>query len=140
MAGDRKPLPVADPVSEPYWAGCRRHELLLQRCGACGDFRFPPAPLCPRCRSPHATWTSATGAGRVYSWIVVMHPVPDVYATDVPYVIALVELDEGVRMPTNIVGCAPDAIQAGMPVEVVFDDVAGGVTLPKFRPLRRDDP
>ena len=137
MAGHPQLLPVPDSVSAPYWEGCRRRELLIQRCAACGSFRFPPAPLCPHCRSRETQWVRASGRGKVYSWIVVVHPVPrEIWADKVPYVVALVELKEGVRLPTNIVECDPASVEADMPVEVVFEDVAPSVTLAKFRPLR----
>ena len=133
-----KPLPVIDHLSAPYWEGCRAHELRLQRCVACGATRFPPGPICPECHASDAEWVVSAGRGRVYSWIVVRHPVPaDIYREEVPYVVALVELDEGVRMPTNIVGCAPDAIIAEMEVEVAFLDVNETVSLPQFRPVSR---
>ena len=139
MGAYRKPLPVPDAISAPYWEACRRHELILQRCAACGSFRFPPASMCSSCGSRKAEWQRASGRGRVYSWNVVVHPIPrDVYAHDVPYVVALVELDEGVRIPTNIVDCDPHRLEADMPVEVVFDDVTDAVTLPKYRPARAD--
>ena len=131
-----KPLPVPDPDSAPFWAGCRERKLLLQRCGACGRHRFPANPMCPQCRSTRAEWVQASGHGTVFSWIVVRHPVPrEVYAGDVPYVVALVALAEGVRMPSNIVGCAPEAVAAGMAVEVTFEAVSPEVTLPRFRPV-----
>lgn len=133
-----KPLPEADADSRPFWEGCRAHRLMLQRCADCGAFRFPPSRHCAHCRSTRAAWLPATGDGRVFSWIVVVHPVPgDIYAAEVPYVVALVELAEGVRMATNIVGCDPHAIEARMPVEVVFDDVTAEITLPRFRPVAR---
>lgn len=136
MADYRKPLPVPDPVSAPYWEGCRRHELLIQRCTACGQLRFPPAPLCPQCWSEETEWVRASGRGKVYSWIVVVHPVPrEIWADKAPYVVALVELEEGARLPTNIVECHPHEVEAQMPVEVVFEDAAPGITLPRFRPL-----
>lgn len=136
MTAYGKPVPAPDADSAPYWQGCREHRLLIQKCGACGAVRFPPASLCPDCGSAAYDWIAASGQGRVYSWIVVTHPVPkDIYAGEVPYVVALVELAEGVRMPTNIVGCDPHDLTAGMPVEVVFDDVDDTLTLPKFRPL-----
>lgn len=136
MTGYRKPLPVADSVSAPYWEACRRHELLLQRCTDCQTCRFPPTPLCSRCHSPRAEWMKASGRGKVYSWNVVVHPVPrELYADEVPYVVALVELEESVRLPTNIVGCDPSRVEAEMLVEIVFDDVTPDVTLPKFRPV-----
>ena len=131
-----KPVPAEDHLSAPYWEGCRAHELRLQRCDACGTHRFPPGPLCTSCRSPAATWVRSSGRGRVYSWIVVRHPVPaDIYAQDVPYAVALVDLDEGVRMPTNIVDCPVDSIAADMPVEVRFRDVDATLSLPVFAPF-----
>jgi uncharacterized OB-fold protein len=92
--------------------------------------------LCPKCRAAEAGWVRASGRGKVYSWIVVVHPVPrEIWADKVPYVVALVELEEGVRLATNIVECDPGSIAAEMPVEVVFEDVVPEVTLAKFRPL-----
>ena len=130
-----KPLPVPDPDSAPFWAGCRNAKLLLQRCAGCGRFRFPASAQCPHCHSSAGDWVESCGRGRVYSWIVVRHPVPaDIYAGDVPYVVALIDLEEGVRMASNIVGCDASAVRAGMPVEVSFEAVTPEVTLPLFRP------
>lgn len=135
MGEHLRPLPEPDPDSAPFWEGCRAHRLLLQRCGDCMAWRFPPGPRCAGCGSPRSTWHDASGRGTVYSWIVVTHPVPrEVYAAEVPYVVALIELEEGVRMPTNLVGCDPRAVTAAMAVEVIFDDVTPAVTLPRFRP------
>lgn len=131
-----KPLPLADYDSAPFWEGCRANRLLVQRCQSCGTHRFPPAHLCPRCRSREAAWVESTGSGRVYSWIVVRHPVPsEIYGSDVPYIVALVELEEGVRMASNIVECTPEAMKADMPVEVTFTRIDDRVTLPQFRPV-----
>ncbi len=136
MTGYVKPLPVSDDISMPYWEACRRHELVIQRCRDCGIFRFPPASMCHNCHSTQTEWVLASGKGKVYSWIVVVHPVPKhVYDLEVPYVVALVELEEGVRVPTNIVHCDPHRVQAGMPLEVIFDDVTSDVSLPKFQPV-----
>ncbi|MCC7273772.1 MAG: OB-fold domain-containing protein [Alphaproteobacteria bacterium] len=135
MTAYGKPLPVPDADSRHFWAGCRSHRLLLQRCRSCGTHRFPAGALCPACRSREADWIESRGRGTVFSWITVRHPVPrDVYAADVPYVVALVDLEEGVRMATNIVGCAPEEVTAGMPVEVAFEDVTAEISLPRFRP------
>jgi uncharacterized OB-fold protein len=135
MTAYQKPLPALDPDSQPFWEGCRAHRLLLQRCTGCGRCRFPAAPFCPHCQSRDSEWVAASGRGTVFSWIVVRHPVPkDIYAGDVPYVVALVELAEGVRMATNIVGCAPEAVVAGLRVDVVFEEVTTEITLPRFRP------
>lgn len=130
-----KPVPVPDADTRPFWDGCREGKLLLQRCDACSRFRFPPGETCPGCGSDRASWIESSGRGSVFSWIVVTHPVPrEIYAPDVPYVVALVDLAEGVRMATNIVGCQPGSIVAAMPVEVVFDRVSETVVLPRFRP------
>ena len=130
----QKPIPEADPDSAPFWAGCREGKLLLQRCADCRAFRYPPASRCAACGSATSEWVAASGRGRVFSWIVVRHPVPkDVYGDEVPYVVALVTLEEGPRMATNIVGCPPEAVQADMAVTVSFRE-RDGVTLPVFSP------
>ncbi|MBI4968647.1 MAG: Zn-ribbon domain-containing OB-fold protein [Rhodospirillales bacterium] len=137
MSHLNKPVPAPDPDTKPFWDGCRKHELLIQECDACGRFHFPPAGRCPHCGATGSRWVKASGKGTVYSWIVVVHPVPkEVYAGEVPYVVALVDLEEGVRMATNIVGCDPHAVTANMPVEVSFQDVADDLTLPCFRPAK----
>ncbi len=131
----KPPLPVVDHLSAPFWEGCHAHQLRLQCCNACGTVRFPPGPVCLECRSDDFKLIVGAGRGKVYSWIVVRHPIPaEVYASEVPYVVALVDLEEGVRMPTNIVGCAPEEVVAGMPVELVFKDVTDTISLPQFRP------
>jgi len=130
-----KPLPVLDPESTVFWEACRDHKLKIVKCGDCGQVRFPATSFCPNCSSDRIEWIEASGKGTVFSWIVVRHPVPkDVYAGDVPYVVALVTLEEGVRMSTNIVGCAPEDVTAYMPVKVQFRDVTPGITLPVFAP------
>jgi uncharacterized OB-fold protein len=130
-----KPIPVADPDSAPFWQGCRDHRLLLQHCDDCSHVQFPPSSVCARCGGGALSWKQASGAGKVFSWIVVRHPVPkQVYASDVPYVVALVELTEGVRVPSNIIGCKPEQVVADMPVQVTFKQVADEVVLPLFQP------
>ncbi len=130
-----KPLPAPDPESTPFWDSCREHKLKIVRCTSCGSTRFPPTSFCPKCQSADHEWIEASGKGRVFSWIVVRHPVPkDVYALDVPYVVALVELDEGVRMPTNIIDCLPEDVKADMRVQVAYRDVTDEITLPVFAP------
>ena len=100
----------------------------------CGTDRFPPTHFCANAVG-RSEWIESFGRGRVFSWIVVRHPVPrDVYAADVPYVVALVALDEGVRIPSNIIGVAPDQVTADMPVRVVFREATPEITLPQFEP------
>ena len=131
-----KPVPVLDVETRPFWEACQRGRLMLQRCMDCGHIRFPPTRFCSRCRSVKCEWIESKGHGRVFSWIVVRHPVPrEVYAQEVPYVVALIDLDEGVRIPSNIIDCKPEDVSAGMPVSVVFRAVTPEVTLPLFQPI-----
>ncbi|QEL27400.1 hypothetical protein FQV39_32880 (plasmid) [Bosea sp. F3-2] len=130
-----KPVPVPDPDSAPFWAGCREQRLMIQHCDDCSRHQFPPSNICAHCGSGRLSWKQASGAGKVFSWIVVRHPVPKpVYVDDVPYVVALIELAEGVRMPSNIVGCAPEDVVADMPLKVAFKQVTEEVVLPLFEP------
>ena len=130
------PLPAPDSESAPYWTGLKERRLMLQKCKSSGQYLFPPTSFCPGALEK-PEWVEGSGLGKVFSWIVVRHPVPrDVYADHVPYVVALVELNEGCRMPANIVDCAPEDVKANMPVEIVFRPITPDVTLPAFRPVR----
>jgi hypothetical protein len=133
-----KPLPVPDPESRPFWEAAKDGRLLIQRCASTGAYQFPPTTFCPG-GLERPEWVEASGKGRVFSWIVVRHPVPkDVYADEVPYAVALVTLDEGCRMVANLVGVDVDAIEADMPVKVAFRPVTNEITLPVFEPARAD--
>jgi hypothetical protein len=132
--GYPKPLPRIDEESKGFWEACQRRELVLQRCGACGALRYYPRALCPACLSDAVEWVRATGRGTVYTFTVTHQNQAPGFRDALPYVLAYVELEEGVRMLTNIVDCAPDAVRIGMPVEVVFEDATAAVTLPKFKP------
>jgi uncharacterized OB-fold protein len=131
-----KPLPQVTPAMRPFWEGARRHELVVQRCAGCGAHRFPARDICSRCLSREAEWTPVSGRGTVFSWAVMHQVYHPGFAAEVPYAVVVIELAEGARLVSNLVDCAPADIRAGMPVEVVFDDVAPDVTLPKFRPRR----
>ena len=133
MAYD-KPLPHITPLARPFWQGTREHELRLQRCRACGSFQFPPQVLCRSCLTEEQDWTVTSGNATVYSFVVQHRPATPAFVDDVPYVVAVVELDEGPLMLTNIVGCTPDAVKVGMPVEVTFVDATDEITLYPFRP------
>ena len=130
----RKPLTRIDEESRGYWEALARHELYFQRCRDCGTKRFYPRALCPRCLSSATEWVRASGWGTVYSFTVTHQNQAPGFREELPYVLAIVELDEGVRMMTNVVGCAPDAVRIGMPVQVVIEDVTAEITLAKFRP------
>ena len=129
-----KPLPRIDEESKGYWEACQRRELVIQRCGACGTLRHYPRALCPRCLSDAVEWVRCSGRGTVYTFTVTHQNQAPGFRDALPYVLAYVELDEGVRLLTNIVECAPEAVRIGLAVEVVFEDATPAVTLPKFRP------
>ncbi len=120
-----RPAPVPDHDSAPYWQALHDGRLLLQRCQDCGKFQLYPRDRCLSCRGP-VTWLEASGRGTVYSFTVIRQNYARPFRDWIPYVVALVELEEGPRVMTNLVDCDPDAVQVGMPVtarfEVVSDD------------------
>ena len=130
-----KPLPYIHSETSNYWEGARRHELLVRICRSCGHYHFYPRDFCPSCFSPDVGWTKTSGRGVIYSFTICHRPAPG-FEKDIPYNLALIELDEGVRMMSSVVDCTLDEIQIGMAVEVIFDDVTSQVSLPKFRPVR----
>lgn len=114
-----------------FWEGVKRQELVFERCKQCGAWLHPPRPMCPKCHSLEKEWVPSTGKGTIYSWVTYREsPGPGFKA---PYSVVLVELEEGVRLVSNMVDMKPEEISIGMPVEVVFDEIAEGLTLPKFK-------
>lgn len=134
-ASEYRPLPTPNPFSKPFWEGTKRHELVLQKCQECGTFRYYPRPRCPECQSADAAWTPVSGRGAVYSFTVVHRPLARWFKDKVPLVCAVIELDEGVRMVSNVEPVDPAQVVVGMPVRVIFDDVNDEITLPKFEPV-----
>jgi uncharacterized protein len=130
-----KPLPVISSLNRPFWEGLKQRELRLQKCAGCGNVWYPPAPLCPACWSREFTWARLSGRGRVNSWVVFHQSYFRGFDSELPYNVAEVELEEGPRLLTNLVGIANDQIHAGLPVEVVFEDATAEVTLAKFKPI-----
>ena len=130
-----KPLPKLNTDTFSFWEGCRKHELKFQRCSDCGHVRWPPSYLCPQCHSTEIDWLISRGIGRVYTFAVYHIAFQPEFAGDLPYTVAVVALEEGPHLLTNIVDCPPDEVKCDMPVEVVWDDVDESLTLPKFRPL-----
>ena len=127
----RGPVPHANSeLSGPFWQGCQAGELRYQRCHSCGLSNFPPTEHCRQCLSGGLRWARSGGHGEVYSWTVVHRPVTTEF--DPPYAPAIVTLDEGYQMLTNVVGVAPDDLAIGMRVQVQFHAVGDGVTLPYF--------
>ena len=127
------PAPVPNADSRAYWEAAARDELLLRRCTACGKHHFPPRHLCPKCWSDEFEWTLSAGKGVVYSFTIMRRAPMPAFAQRVPYVVALVDLDEGPRMMANILG--EDALETkiGDRVSVCFEERAGGSKLPQFR-------
>lgn len=128
-----RPGPTPVPVSEPFWAGVRRGELLVQRCRRCDRHQLYPRVLCARCWHRELDWVPASGEGRVATCTVVHRPGHPAWADRVPYVLALVELAEGPRLMTNVVGVAPEEVRVGMPVTAVFR-ACDGTALVRFAP------
>ena len=133
MSEYRKPLPRITPDNRPFWEAARRHELRLQRCDACGRFRYPPGPMCPDCLSERFEWRRVSGRGTISSWVVFHRVYFPAFADDAPYAVVQVELEEGPRLISNLVSSPGEKINIGMPVEVVFDDVTPELSLPRFR-------
>ncbi|MBW2366393.1 MAG: OB-fold domain-containing protein [Deltaproteobacteria bacterium] len=135
MSEYKKPLPVIQPWTEAFWEAAKEHRLLVQHCKKCDVNIFYPRKFCPECWSADLGWKEAGGKAKVYSYTVTMAGVEPHFAEDLPYVLAWVDLEEGVRMLTNIVGCAPGDVRIGMDVEVAFEDVTPEISLPKFKPV-----
>jgi uncharacterized OB-fold protein len=135
-AGYHKPLPNPSFVSQPFWDAAKEHRLVYQRCRLCGTNVFYPRDICP---GPDCfgvgtlDWVESSGKGTVYSFTVSYQPAHPAFKEDVPYMLAIVELDEGWRMNTNIINADPKDVAIGMKVEVVWDDVTPEITLPKFQ-------
>jgi uncharacterized protein len=125
------PVPHASSrISLPFWQGCRSEELRYQRCEACGLANFPPTEHCRQCLSAELQWQQSDGTGEIYSWTVVYRPVTPEFTP--PYAPAIVTLDEGYQMLTNVIGVAPADLAIGLPVQVQFHEVGDDVTLPYF--------
>ena len=130
----QKPLPIIDEDNAPYWEYCKKHELRMQKCEGCGHIRFPVSILCPKCHSMNAVWTKLSGRGKVFSYIVFRVPYLESYKDDIPYTVAIIQLEEGPRMESNLIVPDGEDIRIDMPVKVFFDDVTDEVSLPKFKP------
>ncbi|HEY6394080.1 MAG TPA: Zn-ribbon domain-containing OB-fold protein [Candidatus Binataceae bacterium] len=131
-----KPLPHIDEENRPWWEALQRHELYVQKCRDCGLVRYYPRAQCTQCLSARIEWIKSSGRGKVYTFTVTNQNQAAGFRESLPYIMAYVELDEGVKMLTNLVDCRPEQVKIGIPVEVVYEDVTPDVTLAKFRPAR----
>ncbi|MFI2370065.1 bifunctional MaoC family dehydratase N-terminal/OB-fold nucleic acid binding domain-containing protein [Streptomyces sp. NPDC018833] len=130
-----RPRPVINRDNEGFWEGVAGHRLLIQRCGGCGRLRLPWLPGCGACGSPDWDTVAASGPGTVFSYVVMHHP--PFPAFDPPYAVGLIELAEGVRFVSNVVGVPCDKVRIGMPVDLEFLRVDDGMVLPVFRAAAR---
>lgn len=131
--GYDKPIPVIDERSRPWWEAIKRHEVLLQSCRSCGHVVFPPATNCPNCQAANLEWLPASGRGVIWSWAVFHKSYFLSFAADIPYAVAIVELEEGPRVWTQIIDVQNSDLSIGLAVQAVFDDVTDDVTLLKFK-------
>jgi uncharacterized OB-fold protein len=129
------PAPYQSPDNKEFWAATTEGRLLLRKCDDCGAFIWYPRPFCPACSSHSTSWVQASGQGTVYTFTVVHRSGLPGFRDALPYVVAYVELEEGPRVMTNVVGCDPADVTVGMPVRVVFHDTGEGSALFRFEPV-----
>lgn len=134
MGPYEKPLPLVDDLNRPFWEAARLGELRLPHCNDCGHIRVQFERWCPRCASQQATWNRLSGRGAVWSHVTFHRMYFKAFEDDLPYGVALVELEEGPRLITNIIGIKREHIAIGLEVQVAFDAVTPELTLIKFRP------
>lgn len=130
----KRPIPVPDEASAPFFEGARQHKLMVQRCRKCGAYHWPVRPLCDACLANDLEWVQASGRGEVYTFAFMHYVYHPGFAREVPYNLTVVKLEEGLLFETNLVDVKNKEITIGMPVEVVFEDLSPEVTVPKFRP------
>jgi uncharacterized OB-fold protein len=133
----QKPMPKPSKWSRPFWEAAKQHKLVLKRCKDCGHIDHPPYLYCTNCLSDNSEWIEAKGKAKLYAYAINEYMVPFPFWDDMPYVVAMVDLPEGVRMISNIIECPHDQLKNGMDLEVVFDDVSAEFTLPKWRPAKK---
>jgi uncharacterized protein len=128
------PAPSISPDTEEFWSATAEGRLLISHCDDCDTLIWYPRPFCPTCGGFNTSWTQASGKGTVYAFTIVHRSGMPGWREARPYVVAYVELEEGPRIMTNIVGCEPDVVRVGMPVRVVFHDTGEGSALFRFEP------
>ena len=132
MTDYAKPLPTLSDENRPFWEATKRNELHMQQCLDCMHIRYPINHVCPKCLSERVEWKRLSGRGEVFSYIVFHQVYHAGFAKDVPYNVAMIQLEEGPRMISNVVGAPVDQVKVGDKVEVVFDRVTDGVAIPRF--------
>ena len=128
-----RPLPTTLPETEAFWQGCREGLLLLQSCRACGHLQYYPRAVCTACLSSDLGWREVSGRGRIHSFTTVHRALSPAFEDDLPYVVAVIELEEGPRMVSRVTGCDSERLAIDLPVEVAFERVSDEFVLPIFR-------
>jgi len=123
------------PEADPFWEGCREGRLMLSWCASCHRHHFYPRAFCPHCGSADIEWKQASGKGTIYTFAVVRQPIERAFADLVPYVLAIIQLDEGVRILSHVVSTDPDSVKCDTKVTVEFKPYSDKITLPMFRPV-----
>jgi len=132
----KKPLPRPNADNMPFWDGCKAHQLRFQKCSVCGYVRWPASILCPQCHSFDTQWIVASGQGKVYTFVVFHHVYHTAFEDEIPYVTAVIKLEEGPHLLSNIIDCDPNEVDCDIPVQVKWEDVSEGFSIPKFKLVR----
>jgi uncharacterized OB-fold protein len=132
-------LPKISDDTAPFWQGCREHRLLFQKCSECGHVRYPASVICPECLSPKSKWIESKGEGSIYSFVVFQRAFHPSMADRLPYVVAVIELDDGPSFLSNIVDCDPAQVACSQRVSLKWEEADEGLSLPMFR-IREDKP
>jgi uncharacterized OB-fold protein len=127
-------LPTINDVNRPFWEGCASGKLLVQRCTQCGRLRYPAGVVCPECLGPEAEWQPMSGRGKVFSFIVFHRAYHKAWESKVPYVVAMIELDEGPMLISNVVNVDATRLKVDDPVMVDYEPVDDDIVMPVFRP------
>lgn len=131
-----KPLPEVNSLTAPFWEYCKKHELRMQYCNECKQWIWYPKAVCPNCgKKESIEWVRLSGKGKIYSYTIIRQVIDnsESFNKDIPFIIALVELDEGPRIYSNVINATADSASIGDRVEVIFEDVTDEITLPKFK-------
>ena len=131
----KKPLPLPAHESGPFWEGSKKHRLMIQKCAACETHRFPPSVTCAKCGETNSSWVESSGRGKVFSFVTFYRLYHKGWEGGLPYVVAVIELEEGARILSNVIDIPVEKVVCDMPVKVVFEDVTENITLPKFSPI-----
>jgi uncharacterized protein len=137
MADYGKPLPIIGNLNRDFWDGCKAGEIRLQKCDDCGRFRYPPSPLCRHCMSARTSSVKAKGSGTVFSYVVYHQAFHKGFEEEIPYIVALIDLEEGVRLASRLKNCPIDAVSIGMKVSAIFERATEELTLPLFEPAKK---